>query len=316
MRGLISITLGLMALLSSCRNTEQKATEFDKNVAFEPSYTAGDYFFGTLDASPLEADKYNAQLVKIHIDSSNNVSGQFYYQPYGSDGSRGSLSGKLDRESMTLLVKRTALAEGERYSQDLILKLSDEALELGYDDENGDAVRLPLVTQNLYEQYWTRFKNQQLAARTNTSDRQRLEQLQFLKDNGVSAGAIAQLKFMEVMVDLDNDYSTTEYLIYIMDPMLCGSGGCNLFVVDEKGKTLSYSTVTRPPVYLPLLSYKEQQAQQGQWNDLYVYSDGMRQLRFEGEAYTTNASMGELMDATTLSTTPEMYMLVMDYLNY
>ena len=315
MKTQVYLVLCLIGLLSSCRNTEPKASASADNVVYKRMYPAGDYYFGTLDASAIETGKYDVQLIHIRLDSSNHVRGEFYYQPYGSDGSRGSLAGRLDRDSMALFVKRRALAEGERYSQDLILSLNDAGLELGYDDENGEEMTIPQIEIDLYEQYWNSFKAKQLGSHINSSDRTRLQQLQFLKDNGLTPDEVAKLKFMEVMVELNNDYNSKEYLLYIMDPLFCGSGGCNLFVVNETGHTLSYTTVTRPPVYVPVLSFEEQQAQQGQWKNLFVYSDGMRQLSFENGRYTANASRGALIDEQTLSTTPELYMLVMDYLN-
>lgn len=314
MKTQVYLVLCLIGLLSSCRNTEPKTSESLETLTSEGMYPVGDYYFGTLDASSMEAGKYNVQLMHIRLDSSNHVRGEFYYQPYGSDGSRGSLAGRLDRDSMALFVKRRALAEGERYSQDLILSLTDTGLELGYDDENGEEMTLPRIEKDLYEQYWNSFKAQQLGSQINSSDRTRLQQLQFLKDNGLTPDDLSKLKFMEVMVELNNDYNSKEYLLYIMDPLLCGSGGCNLFVVDETGHTLSYTTVTRPPIYVPVLSFEEQQAQQGEWKNLFVYSDGMRQLSFENGHYTANASRGVLVDEVNLSTAPELYMLVMDYM--
>ncbi len=116
------------------------------------------------------------------------------------------------------------------------------------------------------------------------------------------------------MTDLNCDPSDMEYLIYIMDPMLCGSGGCNLFIVNEAGVTLSEVTVTRPPIYKPVLTIAEQQARKGHWQDLYVYSDGMRRLRYKDGRYTANASAGLAVDGSKISGAPEYYQLVMDYL--
>jgi hypothetical protein len=120
---------------------------------------------------------------------------------------------------------------------------------------------------------------------------------------------------MEVMIDLDNDYSEMEYLIYIMDPMLCGSGGCNLLITKEDGSIISNISVSRPPVYIPLLSIEEQQANSNQWKDLYLYSDGMRRLSYTGDKYTANASLGTPVLETQLSSFPEHYVLIMDYLD-
>mgnify|MGYP006935562941 FL=1 len=88
-----------------------------------------------------------------------------------------------------------------------------------------------------------------------------------------------QLRFMEVAVDLDNDYQTEEYLLYIMDSMLCGSGGCNLLVIDGNGNTLSNTTVVKLPIYMPTQTIADM-ASKGLWKPLYVWSQGFRELPF------------------------------------
>ena len=156
---------------------------------------------------------------------------------------------------------------------------------------------------------------QSLQSRINTNDRTRLSKLAVLKEQGFSTTDIENLRFMEVMTDLDNDNSEMEYLIYIMDPMLCGTGGCNLFVTKENGSLISSISVTRPPIYIPLLSIEEQQSNKSNWKDLYVFSDGMRRLIYTAGRYTENASLGRPVLETQLTSFPEHYVLIMDYLD-
>ncbi len=278
-------------------------------------YGPGDYYFGQLQNSALEGGKYNAELVRFEIDSTDLVRGSFYFQPYGSDGMRGSFSGIIDRETQQLMCKRLFYAEGERYKEAIAYPLLEEAFGLGYTDTGGMAASLPAVDPNTFETIFKTFKRQELEGRINSTDRSRLKQLDFLLKNGFTESDLETIPFMEVMLNLDNDASSMEYLIYVMDPMLCGSGGCNLFVVNSKGDTESAITVSRPPIYIPVLSIEEQQTLAGQWKDLYVYSDGMRRLTYNDNHYTSNASMGELVEESDLSNFPESYLLVMDYMD-
>jgi hypothetical protein len=293
--------LVLILIVGSCKN--QKSTEGPSatpDTKASNVFSAGVYYFGEASESALEQGKYNIDLRQIDIDSSAKVTGYFHYQPYGTDGSRGSFFGDYDRETQNLIIKQTSLAEGERFTEDLILPL----------DDNPSKVDKPT-----FDRFSALLKQQQLNARINSTDQSRLKQLQYLKNNGFNEEELSNMKFLEVAVDLDNDPSHLEYLLYVMDPMLCGSGGCNLFVLTHDGEVLSRISVSRPPIYLPLLSIEEQQDQTGTWKDLYVYSKGMRQLTFSDGSYTTNASMGALLDETELIQHPERFVLVMDYLD-
>ncbi len=278
-------------------------------------YGPGAYYFGQLQNSALEGGKYNAELVRFEVDSMDYVRGSFYFQPFGSDGMRGSFSGVIDRETQQLMCKRLFYAEGERYKEAIAYPLLEDAFGLGYTDTGGVAASLPAVEPNTFETMFKTFKRQELEARINTTDRSRLKRLDFLLKNGFTESDLESTPFMEVMLNLDNEASSMEYLIYVMDPMLCGSGGCNLFVVNSKGETQSSITVSRPPIYVPVLSIEEQQSLTGQWKDLYVYSDGMRRLTYKSNHYTSNASMGALVEEADLSNFPESYLLVMDYMD-
>jgi len=293
--------LVLILICWSCKN--QKSTEIptkDPDTKASKGFSAGVYYFGEASESALEADKYNINLMQLNIDSSAKVTGYFHYQPYGTDGSRGSFFGDYDRETHNLIIKQTSLAEGERYTEDLILPLDDNPFQ---------------VDKATFDRFSALLKQQLLNARINTTDRSRLKQLPYLKDSGFSEDQLNKIQFMEVAADLNNDPRHLEYLLYIMDPMLCGSGGCDLLVLTHDGELRSRISVSRPPIYLPVLSIEEQQDQKGEWKDLYVYSKGMRQLTFSDGSYTTNASMGASLNETELIKHPERFVLVMDYLD-
>jgi len=309
-------------VIYSCKESPNTPLSDDQvnNLIDQPEteavfYGPGDYYFGQLQNSAQEGGKYNTELVRFEIDSMDRVRGSFYFQPFGSDGMRGSFSGIIDRETQQLMCKRLFYAEGERYKEAIAYPLLEDAFGLGYTDTGGVAATLPAVEPNTFEIIFKTFKRQELEARINTTDRTRLKRLDFLLENGFNDSDLESTPFMEVMLNLDNEASSMEYLIYVMDPMLCGSGGCNLFVVNSKGETQSSITVSRPPIYVPVLSIEEQQSLNGQWKDLYVYSDGMRRLTYKNNHYTSNASMGERLEETDLSNFPESYLLVMDYLD-
>ena len=121
------------------------------------------------------------------------------------------------------------------------------------------------------------------------------------------------MRFLELAIDLDNNYQTEEYLLYIMDPMVCGSGGCNLLVIDENGKTRSNTTVVKLPLYMPVSTIEDME-KKGDWKSLFVWSEGFRKLIPENGKYTSNASMAPEISENELKGHPEKYQLVLDYL--
>lgn len=84
-----------------------------------------------------------------------------------------------------------------------------------------------------------------------------------------------------------------QYLVYLSGPGRCGSGGCDLLVVEPQGYTyrvLSKSTVTWPPIkILPTRTRG--------WSDLAVMvsgggvESGFARLSFDGRGYTTNPTL-------------------------
>ena len=92
-----------------------------------------------------------------------------------------------------------------------------------------------------------------------------------------------------------------------------GSGGCNLLIIDENGKTLSNTTVVKLPIYLPATTIEGMKSK-GSWKPLYVWSQGFRKLDSEDGKYPSNASMAMEVPQEELEGHPENYQLVLDYL--
>jgi hypothetical protein len=59
-------------------------------------------------------------------------------------------------------------------------------------------------------------------------------------------------RFTTALTDLNGD-GRDEALVYLVDQGVCGSGGCNLYVLTDNGENVwsvdSKMTVSRPPIY-------------------------------------------------------------------
>ncbi len=241
--------------------------------------------------------------------------GVFYAAPYGTDGAKGSFKGVLSADKQTLNAERSIMAEGDRYTDQIRFKCLPEAIGLGYEKANGSAATLPKVSAEQYDQLFKTYQSQLLGVGINTTDRTRLYGLTALiKNMNYTKADLDKLSFMEYQLDLDNDFSTREFLLYVMDPMLCGSGGCNLYILSATGTVLSELSVTSPPIYVDVLAYEESQAKKGQFKTLYVYSKGMRRVTPVDGRYPSNPSVLEVIQEEQLQAFPEQYRLVMDYL--
>jgi hypothetical protein len=317
--------LRLMVLVSAlclihCKNETSSTTTARDSVEQEPSTTidavpAGTYYYANKTASPLAAEHYNYNFIRCTVAADGKVIGVFYAAPYGTDGASGSFKGALAADRHTLNVERSYMAEGERYKDSINFKLLPEAIGLGYDTPKGSVASLPKVSAEAYDRLFKAYQSQILGALINTTDRTRLYGLSSLiEDMKYSKADLDQLRFMEYQLDLDNDFSTREFLLYIIDPMLCGSGGCNLYILSATEEVLSKLTVTRPPIYVDLLAYDESQARKGQLKTLYVQSKGMRRVAPVNGSYPKNPSVLNTIKLEDLQAFPERYQLIMDYL--
>lgn len=110
-----------------------------------------------------------------------------------------------------------------------------------------------------------------------------LERSYFVEDDGQSDEDI-QLEYAFGGFDLDSD-GRDEVIVLIQSSYYCGSGGCNLLVLDDDYTLITETTVTKPPIMV--LS----RAHLG-FNDLSVYSDGeQRLLEYDGSTYPENPSL-------------------------
>lgn len=318
----------LLGLMTSCKqdpkaNTEAGVLPGDSTaITTSPegvsypgeSETSRNYCFASRTPTP-EAfgDTYNYEFIRFHIGEDGNVTGTLINAPYGTDGSRGSLTGVYRKDGDLVQTTTTYLAEGTLYEEQRDYLIGAEGLSI-LDADRKPVSTLPAVTCEQYEASMREFTQGILQRRINTTDRSRLKRVEEVANLGYSAEQLDQLRFMEVAVDLDNDYQTEEYLLYIMDPMLCGSGGCNLLVIDGNGNTLSNTTVVKLPVYMPTQTIEDMDSK-GTWKPLFVWSRGFRQLTAGDAGYTDNASMAQEIPEEALTGHPEKYQVILDYLD-
>ena len=276
--------------------------------------TSWNYCFVSRTAAPKDfGDAFNYSFLQFHVEEDGQVTGTMVNAPYGTDGSRGSFKGIYQEEGKRIQTTLTYLAEGELYEEQRTYEIREEGIEML--DEAGDSVlHIPSVSCDQYNTYFREFQQGILSRQVNTTDRTRLKKVQEVLEFGYSEAQLDGLRFMEVPVDLDRDYGTEEYLLYIMDPMVCGSGGCNLLVIDGKGKTLSSTTVVKLPVYTSASTINDME-QKGSWKPLFVWSQGFRELTSGNGKYPGNASMAPQVPEESLSGHPEKYVLLLDYLD-
>lgn len=103
--------------------------------------------------------------------------------------------------------------------------------------------------------------------------------------------------------DLNGD-GTNELLAYFISPMVCGSGGCNLYIFEQGEGALverGHLTVTRLPVGLG-------EGNEGGWRDLVVtiggggIEGGLRNVPWTGEAYHSNPTVPPALPVDTMET--------------
>lgn len=97
-------------------------------------------------------------------------------------------------------------------------------------------------------------------------------------------------KFMYASVDL-NDDGKNEYIVGLVGPSFCGSGGCTMLVLNNAFKQTTAVTVVDYPIYIGFPGSKEVTKK---YSNLYVYSKGKGyvKLSWSGTKYgPSNASM-------------------------
>jgi hypothetical protein len=97
-------------------------------------------------------------------------------------------------------------------------------------------------------------------------------------------------QYVAAFHDLNGD-GTPEAIVYLIGKSWCGSGGCNLFILQKTGaswKVVTRMTVTNPPIRML-------NTRSNGWRSLavWVHSGGgyEAELRFNGKTYPRNPSV-------------------------
>lgn len=260
-----------------------------------------------------DSEGFNYNFLRFTVTDGDSAEGTFVSSPYGTDGSRGSFKGIYREDKNRLQTTITYLAEGERYEEQRDYTIGPDGIAL-IDESGKPVMKMPVVSCEQYDKEMKMYRQNILIKRVNTSDRTRLKQVKEVLEFGYTEEQLDNMRFMELQIDLDNNYQTEEYLLYIMDPMVCGSGGCNLLIIDDNGKTLSNTTVVKLPLYIPVATVADMQ-NKGDWKPLFVWSQGYRKLTSDDGSYPYNASMAPEFPENELTGHPEKYQLVLDYLD-
>lgn len=256
---------------------------------------------------------FNYSFLRFTVTDGDSAEGTFLSSPYGTDGSRGSFKGIYREDEKLLQTTTTYIAEGERYEEQRDYTLGADGIAL-IDGSGKPLMKMPVVSCEQYNKELKMYRQNILKNRVNTSDRTRLKKVKEVLEFGYTEEQLDNMRFLELQIDLDNNYQTEEYLLYIMDPMVCGSGGCNLLIIDDAGKTLSNTTVVKLPLYMPVATVEDMQ-NKGDWKPLFVWSQGFRILESKDGKYPDNASMEPAVSEASLESHPERYRLVLDYLD-
>jgi len=112
---------------------------------------------------------------------------------------------------------------------------------------------------------------------------------QFLSDGDFRALDANDRKFQYEVTDLNGD-GINEYLVSFSSPYFCGSGGCNLLILDKNFNLITNFTLTRPPVLVDLKTTNG-------WNDIILWSNGdYHRMKFnlKDKSYPSNPSVEEV----------------------
>lgn len=112
---------------------------------------------------------------------------------------------------------------------------------------------------------------------------------QFLSDGDFRALDANDRKFQYEVTDLNGD-GINEYLVSFSSPYFCGSGGCNLLILDKNFNLITNVTLTRPPVLVDLKTTNG-------WNDIILWSNGdYHRMKFnlKDKSYPSNPSVEEV----------------------
>ncbi|MGB0925165.1 MAG: hypothetical protein ACPGTS_00475 [Minisyncoccia bacterium] len=260
-------------------------------------------------------DGYNYQFISFQLNIDKITNGVAHMYPFATDSQRGSFSGVFDTDNSRIETKGTFLGEGMTYEAQNSYVLSDQGLVPIWNGEiKNDHIILKKSCEK-YDKEWNLFQKDHLAHYVNTTDRTRLYELPVIQEQNLSTEEINTISFIERNIDLDNNYDTQEYLLYPYGPYYCGSGGCNLYVMNGSNQVVSSTTVTRTPVYLELIDIDVETPEPGTWQDIIVWSNGAyRKLVHDGNTYPSNPSLEPKIAAEEIENHPERYYNVLDYI--
>ena len=89
---------------------------------------------------------------------------------------------------------------------------------------------------------------------------------QFLKERDFRALYANDQKFQYEATDLNGD-GINEYLVSFSSPYFCGSGGCNLLILDKNFNLITNFTITHTPVLVDSKTTNR-------WNDILLWFYG------------------------------------------
>lgn len=85
-------------------------------------------------------------------------------------------------------------------------------------------------------------------------------------------------------IDLNHD-GNSEVFVGLSGPYFCGSGGCTLLLLSDKGELITRFTVSETPVRILKSSTDG-------WNDLLIQSQAKHHvLKYDGKTYPSNPSI-------------------------
>ncbi|MYL64897.1 hypothetical protein GLW07_16175 [Bacillus hwajinpoensis] len=118
----------------------------------------------------------------------------------------------------------------------------------------------------------------------------------FAKEFGLTKGTDS-IRYYYNKLDLNND-QINETFVYLVGPMVCGTGGCSGLLLEEKdgGYTVkSRFSLVRTPVII-------QNETTNGWKNIVMYvagggiEPGYHQLKFDGENYPSNPSVQPIVE--------------------
>lgn len=96
-----------------------------------------------------------------------------------------------------------------------------------------------------------------------------------------------QRKFQLALFDLNND-GKDEIFINFITHYFCGTGGCNVLLLNDKMESITEFTVTRTPIYI-------EKSLENDWRILMLQSEEKwRKLIFKDGSYPSNPSLVEI----------------------